>query len=159
MNIFFVDKDPVVAAQMLCDKHVSKMTLETAQMLCTALRTKNIRAPYQAAYENHPCNIWVRWSQQNFNWLVAHGCALGDTFYTVFGHHHKSTTVIKECGYIGVGAFPDKFLSKPPLCMPDKYKSDKVVQSYRDYYNGEKLGFAVWKNRLKPEWVNLKKVS
>ena len=33
MNIFYVDKDPVIAAQMMCDKHVVKMILETAQML------------------------------------------------------------------------------------------------------------------------------
>ena len=33
MNIFFLDKDPVKAAQMQCDKHVVKMVLETAQMV------------------------------------------------------------------------------------------------------------------------------
>ena len=38
MNIFYLDKDPVVAAQMSCDKHVVKMILESAQMLCTAKR-------------------------------------------------------------------------------------------------------------------------
>ena len=38
MNIFALDKDPVVAAQMSCDKHIVKMILESAQMLCTAKR-------------------------------------------------------------------------------------------------------------------------
>ena len=38
MNIFYLDKNPVVAAQMSCDKHVVKMILEAAQMLCTAKR-------------------------------------------------------------------------------------------------------------------------
>ena len=38
MNIFYLDKDPVVAAQMSCDKHVVKMILESAQMLCTVKR-------------------------------------------------------------------------------------------------------------------------
>ena len=33
MNIFVVDEDPVIAARQLCDKHVVKMILETAQML------------------------------------------------------------------------------------------------------------------------------
>ena len=28
MNIFVVDNDPIVAAQMLCDSHVCKMILE-----------------------------------------------------------------------------------------------------------------------------------
>ena len=38
MNIFYLDKNPVVAAQMQCDKHVVKMILESAQMLSTAHR-------------------------------------------------------------------------------------------------------------------------
>ena len=38
MNIFYVDKDPKTAAKMMCDKHIIKMILESAQMLCTAKR-------------------------------------------------------------------------------------------------------------------------
>ena len=38
MNIFYLDKDPIVAAQMSCDKHVCKMIIESAQMLSTAHR-------------------------------------------------------------------------------------------------------------------------
>jgi hypothetical protein len=38
MNIFYVDKDPVVAARSLVDKHVVKMILESAQLLSTAHR-------------------------------------------------------------------------------------------------------------------------
>ena len=38
MNIFYLDRDPVIAAQMSCDRHVVKMILESAQMLSTAHR-------------------------------------------------------------------------------------------------------------------------
>jgi len=38
MNIFYLDKDPVIAAQMSADKHCVKMILESAQMLSTAHR-------------------------------------------------------------------------------------------------------------------------
>ena len=38
MNIFILDKNPHVAAQMLCDKHVPKMIIESAQMLSTVHR-------------------------------------------------------------------------------------------------------------------------
>ena len=38
MNIFYLDSDPVIAAQMQCDKHVVKMIVESAQMLSTAHR-------------------------------------------------------------------------------------------------------------------------
>ena len=32
MNIFYLDRDPGIYAQMHCDKHVVKMILETAQI-------------------------------------------------------------------------------------------------------------------------------
>lgn len=38
MNIFVLNNDPVIAAQTQCDKHVVKMIVESAQMLCTAHR-------------------------------------------------------------------------------------------------------------------------
>ena len=38
MNIFILDEDPTIAAQMQCDKHVVKMIVESAQMLSTAHR-------------------------------------------------------------------------------------------------------------------------
>ena len=36
MNIFILDKDPIKAAEYHCDKHVVKMILESAQMLCAS---------------------------------------------------------------------------------------------------------------------------
>jgi hypothetical protein len=38
MNIFYLDHDPVKAAQMMTDRHVVKMIVESAQLLCTNLR-------------------------------------------------------------------------------------------------------------------------
>lgn len=38
MNIFYLDSDPVASARFMCDKHIVKMPLESAQMLSTAHR-------------------------------------------------------------------------------------------------------------------------
>ena len=38
MNIFFIDRDPVLAARYHCDKHVPKMIVEYAQLMSTAHR-------------------------------------------------------------------------------------------------------------------------
>ena len=38
MNIFFLSQDPIEAAQMMVDRHVVKMILESAQLLSTAHR-------------------------------------------------------------------------------------------------------------------------
>jgi hypothetical protein len=37
--------------------------------------------------------------------------------------------------------------------MPDEYKVDDVVESYRNYYRGGKKNILVWKNGHKPEWL------
>ena len=37
MNIFYLHEDPVKAAKLQYNKHVVKMILESAQMLCTAV--------------------------------------------------------------------------------------------------------------------------
>jgi len=99
LNIFFVDSDPVVAAQSLVDKHVVKMILESAQLLSTAHRlldgeefegkTKTGRKAkrwklhdarenviYSATHINHPSAVWCRQSVENYNWLVDHFFAL-----------------------------------------------------------------------------------
>ena len=41
MNIFYLHRDPIVAAEMSCDKHVVKMILESAQLLCTCHRVQD----------------------------------------------------------------------------------------------------------------------
>ena len=38
MNIFCLDEDPIKAVQMMCDKHIVKMILESAQLMSTAHR-------------------------------------------------------------------------------------------------------------------------
>jgi hypothetical protein len=82
MNIFYLDRDPVIAAQMMCDKHVVKMILESAQMLSTAHRVldgdeyANKMGLYKLAHKNHPSTIWVRTSSENYRWLFNHYDAL-----------------------------------------------------------------------------------
>ena len=91
MNIFVTDPDPVISAQTLCDKHVVKMVLESAQMLSTAWREPNdLRSSefsskyadehelYKTAHPNHPCSIWVRQARENYKWLYRHFVALCD---------------------------------------------------------------------------------
>ena len=54
MNIFYVDQDPVKAAQMMCDKHIINMILESAQMLCSVKR--RLDGMDKIALGNDPAN-------------------------------------------------------------------------------------------------------
>ena len=159
MNIFYLDKDPEIAAQMMCDKHVVKMILESAQMLSTAHRildgdehADNV-GMYKMAHKNHPSTKWVRHSYQNYKWLYAHMIALMQEYTYRYGKHHATERLIEP-----LGNFPKAFKSSfktytdPPQCMPDYCKSGDVVTAYHKYYIMEKSDFATWKRRDKPEW-------
>ena len=117
MNIFYVDRDPVKAAQMMCDKHIVKMILESAQMLCTAKRaldgteyydkTKNGRKIkrwrlenpneeaiiYKAGWLRHPSTVWVMKSAYNYIWLYKHMMALNDEYKLRYNHTKDHLTV------------------------------------------------------------------
>ena len=152
MNIFVLHSDSRIAAKMQCDKHIVKMPLETAQMLCTAVNEMGGAAPYKTTHKNHPCSVWVRESIHNFLWLYGHGEALCKEYRHRFGKVHKSQKVIEAC-LKSLSLFPSVGkLTPPPLCMPNEYKGDSVVQSYRDYYNMEKHYFAKWDHCDPPKW-------
>jgi len=55
MNIFYIDENPVQAAQWMVDRHVVKMILESAQLLSTAHRIldgKEIQLQFQIEQED-----------------------------------------------------------------------------------------------------------
>ena len=151
MNIFVVNKAPVIAAQELCDKHIVKMILESAQMLCASFEQGT--APYKRTHYNHPCTKWIRKSQANYEWLLTHAYSLCEEYLSRYGKIHKSLDAIDWCdNHYHELNLPDIGLTPFAQAMPDKYKNDDAVQAYKDYYNGEKAYMAEWKNNLIPEW-------
>lgn len=96
MNIFRTSDSPYESAVVLDDGRVIKMTLETAQILSTALRTHGADHPglYKATHEKHPCTLWAGETSGNFRWLFAHGWALAGEYQVRFGREHKSQAVI-----------------------------------------------------------------
>jgi hypothetical protein len=154
MNIFVLDRNPQTAAQMQCDRHVVKMVLESAQMLSTAVNLLGGESPYKSNHINHPCSIWVRETLGNFIWLYDHGMALAKEYTHRYGKVHKSQAVIQQC-MDEVRPLPLYNIKRTPhpLCMPDQYKCDDPVQSYRAFYLGDKVRFAQWnKTRPAPQW-------
>lgn len=152
MNIFVLEYNPKKAAQMQCDKHVVKMPLETAQLLCSAFEQGV--APYKRTHYNHPCAIWARTSKENFLWLVRHGIAICDEYTFRYGKTHKSKAVILWClKHINKIKFPQKKRTRFVLCFDLKHKKKNAVESYREYYRTEKRKIASWdKGRSKPNW-------
>ena len=140
MNIFYLDKDPVKAAQVQYNKHVVKMILESAQMLCTAHHVYGFPedVPYKQAHLNHPSTIWCRQNRHNYMWLYRHMIALGDEYTRRYGKTHMSITKCKNILRSYPALIPDGEFTQPPQAMPDKYKDKCSVQAYWNYYIGEK---------------------
>lgn len=167
MNIFYVESSPQRAAQALCDKHVNKMTTETAQMLSTAVH-RHLSRPntsvlpyiYRPAYHHHPSTVWVGDNLSQYIWTYQLHKALLDEFnFRGFkdGEPHASSDLSHYLGSFEViTAIPDGAFDAPPQCMPDEYKQIDTMNAYRQYYLGEKMGFAKWeRGRGAPEWVNV----
>ena len=151
MNIFVLDEDPVVAAQSLCDKHVVKMVLESAQLLCNAHWYKGCTAPYRATHMQHPCTKWVVASINNYRWLVAHALALSDEYTFRYGKQHRSASIIKMCER-NEPKLENTWRRPFVQCMPDEYKQTDAVLAYRLYYTKEKAKIARWTRREPPSW-------
>lgn len=106
---------------------------------------------YLLAHPNHPCTIWVRESIENFNYLVCLANALGSEHHYRYGTWYKTLwSVINKLP--DPKHIPNRAMTKHALAMPDYFKTDDVIASYRDFYKADKWEFATWKHRHKPEW-------
>lgn len=143
MNIFYLSEDPARAASYMYNRHVVKMILESAQLLCTAHRELgNHDVPYKSTHKNHPSAIWARSSASSYNWVYKHMMALGDEYTRRYGKVHLT---IEKCADI-LSAPPSGIACidfiEPPQCMPDEYKADDAVTGYWNYYIAEKQNVA-----------------
>ena len=141
MNIFYLHKCPKKAAEYMYSKHVVKMILETAQLLCSAhhiLDDNFYKVPYKLTHKNHPSSIWVRSSDENYFWAYRHMIHLGEEYSKRYGKDHLTITKCKDVLYNLPKNIENKPFFDPPQCMPEKYHSSNCVDSYWDYYISEK---------------------
>jgi hypothetical protein len=174
MNIFYLHRKRRKCVKYHCDKHVIKMILETAQLLCTAVWVFDpdsiVQDPeskqfayhgtrvYRKTHENHPCAIWARENKKHFRWLRKFGLYLCKEYTYRYGKTHKTEEILR--GLRTPPAMPDGVFHEPPQCMPDQYKvPNDSVQAYRNYYVGEKARMLCWDGKInsrpRPPWVSV----
>lgn len=182
MNIFVLDTDPRVAAQLQCDKHVVKMIVESAQMLSTAHRmldgalsleanasgrrikrwrladTEQDALLYKAVHMNHPCTVWTRETAGNYDWHYAHFVALCNEYTYRYGKIHATETLLRTALMTRPMNIDPRGPTQFALAMkaqPQCMHSDDSVRSYREFYRTKKERFSmVWSNREVPTWFN-----
>ena len=111
---------------------------------------------YSATHINHPSAVWVRKSVQNYMWLAELLEMLCGEYTYRYGRVHK----IEDTGLMQLlkNEFPkniptDNF-TEPTPAMPDHYKvAGDSIQSYHNYYLGDKTRMFSWKNRQQPSWI------
>jgi hypothetical protein len=165
MNLFILSLLQKEIAQSMMDKHVSKIMLEATQMLCAAKRILDPDDPnnehiYKITHKNHPVTIWCRTSKENFLWTLD----LIEELHKEWRYRYKHADTKFHSSYLVArylkehmprdDQFPSCGLTPFALAMPDEYKTDDPVESYRRYYmSPEKQKIATWlKRREKPDW-------
>lgn len=160
MNIFVLNEDPKQAARDMCNKHVVKMIVETAQILCTVSHLKGTSLTYKPTHAKHPCVLWTLSSVNNAKWLFEHGQELLREYTRRYGKIHATTRVFEEieCRWtdvwetIGDATTHTEFVQ----CMPEHYKHIDPIEAYRQFYKGDKAKFAKWEPKTNvPDWWNL----
>ena len=175
MNRFILDSDPLIASQMHCDRHVVKMILEEAQMLSTAHRvldgvseissTQTGRkitrwrmsdsregSLYKATHVNHPCLIWCRATNSNYEWAYSLFINLCKEYTSRYGRIHMTETKLLDVLKDTPKNIPQGPLTKFPQAMPEDCKTENSIAAYRNYYLCHKKKIAQWTKRNIPDW-------
>lgn len=183
MNVFILDKDPVVSAQLQCDKHIVKMIVESAQMLSTAHRmldgdlerrpsksgktiVKYWRMPdwrentlYKAVHMYHPCSVWTMKSNNNYNWHWIHFAALCDEYKYRYEKVHATDTQLRDVLKTLPENIPVGPMTPQPLAMtsnPECMDPNNIVESYRKFYQTKQQRFKMaWTKRKIPDWFEV----
>lgn len=179
MNIFFLDEDPKICAEMHCDKHVVKMVIEYAQLLSTAhrlidgmqyedrtargARIKRWRHPdtvfentlYKASHIGHPSQKWCMENTANYKWLAELWIHLCHEYTHRYGRKHltqeKLDGILQQ---LPKNLTPGVWYQPPPAmsAYPQCIVEGNSLQSYHNYYIVDKARFAKWTDRDIPSW-------
>ena len=107
-------------------------------MLCTAHHACPTDAErpekfYKQAHLNHPSTIWVRTTSANYEWMIIHSLALCEEYTHRYAKIHASQQVIEWCAD-NIPDIPAAAMTKMPQCMPDEFKRECTIESYRRFY-------------------------
>jgi hypothetical protein len=184
MNIFLLSECPVEAAKFQCDKHVNKMALESAQMLCTVHRMLDGRYEvrrsksgrkldywvlsderenvfYKPVHPNHPCTVWTRETAGNYMWHYRHFIALCEEYTRRYSRIHACQEKFEESlSHLPLNIDHTTKVTEFPLAMkanPECMFEGDPVRSYRAFYQTKQDRFKmVWTKSQIPDWFEVR---
>lgn len=160
MQILILDENPILNARYQVDKHVCKLQTELAQCLSSAFRyySKENNIPlwmFKSTHEKHPCVLWLKESLANFKYGIKLGFALHAEYNYRYPKNRKYQKEKQHFLWLknNLPNIIDKGLITFTQAIPEQYKSDNAVESYREYYRKEKSHLFKWTKRNVPEWI------
>ena len=159
MNIFVLDKNPKKAARMLCDCHVRKMCVETAQILSGVMlrrgiplldgmpKPQNIKHPVIVAADNDTA----------LNWVLRYNYLLHVEYRRRFGKEHAFAEIAMD--YVSaLWDYTGGCCRNLAKCCGDQDVSDMdIVSAYRKYYTEVKKPLLtknkMWKFTNREDWT------
>jgi hypothetical protein len=116
---------------------------------------------YRPVHVHHPCTKWVYASLANYIWLCELAICLADEF-----RYRWPDSAPHSCE-----VHAQWLLANPPaklkqnkspitpfaLAMPDEYKKNNAIGSYRSFYKGSKTDRGItnkYTRRQRPHWLN-----
>ncbi|WP_341764500.1 pyrimidine dimer DNA glycosylase/endonuclease V [Candidatus Tisiphia endosymbiont of Beris chalybata] len=166
MNIFVTNLSPIISAQVLDDKRVIKMVLESAQLLSTAIfLNSSIIYPniYKPTHINHMCTIWAATNYSNWFWLFNHLIALCSEYSLRYHKKHKTEELVSHLLTYSthlkqgenITAFPNctKSIQLPLNSIPNQ----NIYEAYQQYLNAKWLHDKTppkWTRRAPPFWAH-----
>ena len=160
MNIFAIEGsaetgeiDWRASARSQDNYRVVKMILESCQILCTVLNEQGLDAPYRSFNPKHPSCLWAAESSANFLSLIEHCDAMISEYNERFNRLHKCAAVLQKVVMMYNKSLFDSHDPTPlRQAMPEHFKSDNPVLSYRKYY-ASKPRMRYPKDKI-PSWFN-----
>ena len=142
MNIFAIsgniqtgEIDWVQSGKEQDNYRVVKMILESCQILSTVLNEQGLEAPYRSFNPKHPSCLWAAESADNFENLSLHTMAMLEEYTDRFGKVHKCAGVLEQImDLYDSSLFPRQDATPLRLAMPDYFKSNNPILSYRKFY-------------------------
>ena len=160
MQLFILDHIPKNAASMLCDQHLRKMCLETAQILSSVMFLHGV-TPVDGMpkpYNPHHPVIAALDNQHKINWTVLYNEALQREFLFRFGKAHAYAGLTPE--YRKALFRENLKIRMEKLSFARDFKDiyifePDIVKAYRIYYKYKKSILKRWSytNTKEPDWL------
>lgn len=111
MNLLATSSDPILSAQALDNKRLSKIITESAQILCTILRDDGVKNLPHKSIDENPIVRWAAETDANLYWVRRYHTALSQEYEYRGNKPHGHRLLEKVLSHVRIAKEPKTFLN------------------------------------------------